>query len=245
MKKIILLALVITNFTANAQESVLLRLNYNRGDNYLTNVALNQNMGGQGEMNMIMQMNSTVNSADGKAIILESKIESIVMTMNQGGMAMNYDSNKSDEELDPMGQMMKSQFDPILQATIYNTFDRYGNVLEVRMEPKPLPGMEQFTDNQNAINFPDEEVSVGSSWTSEVDKQGMKVLTKYTVSKIYDGVVLLDISGTVSGLATGNINGKSNINISSGIQEASTIEMTMSVQGMEMSFVTSSTMTKM
>ena len=245
MKKIILLALVITNFTANAQESVLLRLNYNKGDNYLTNVALNQNMGGQGEMNMIMQMNSTVSSTDDKAIILESKIESIVMTMNQGGMAMNYDSNKSDEELDPMGQMMKSQFDTILQSTIYNTFDRYGNVLEVRMEPKPLPGMEQFTDNQNAINFPDEEVSVGSSWTSEVDKQGMKVLTKYTVSKIYDGVVLLDISGTVSGLATGNINGKSNINISSGIQEASTIEMTMSVQGMEMSFVTSSTMTKM
>ena len=73
----------------------------------------------------------------------------------------------------------------------------------------------------------------------------MKVLTKYTVSKIYDGVVLLDISGTVSGLATGNINGKSNINISSGIQEASTIEMTMSVQGIDMSFVTSSTMTKM
>jgi len=245
MKKIILLALVLTNFTAKAQESVLLRLNYNKGDNYLTNVELNQNMGGQGEMNMNMEMYSTVNNADDKAITLESKIESIVMTMNQGGMAMNYDSNKTDEELDPMGQMMKSQFDPILQATIYNTFDRYGNVLEVRMEPKPLPGMEQFTDNQNAINFPDEEVSVGSSWTSEVDKQGMKVLTKYTVSKIYDGVVLLDVSGTLSGLATGNINGNSIVNISSGIQAASTIEMTMSVQGMEMSFVTSSTMTKM
>ena len=252
MKKIILLALVITNFTATAQESVLLRLNYNKGDNYITNVELSQNMGGQGEMNMNMGMYSTVSNVDDKAIILESKIESIVMTMNVGGMAMNYDSkamnydsNKTDEELDPMGQMMKSQFDPILQATIYNTFDRYGNVLEVRMEPKPLPGMEQFTDNQNAINFPDEEVSVGSSWTSEVDKQGMKVLTKYKVSRIYDGAVFLDISGTVSGLATGNMIGTSIVNISSGIQAASTIEMTMSVQGIEMSFVTSSTMTKM
>ena len=54
MKKIILLALVLTNLTATAQESVLLRLNYNKGDNYLTNVELNQNMGGQGEMNMNM-----------------------------------------------------------------------------------------------------------------------------------------------------------------------------------------------
>ena len=236
MKKIILLALVITTFTATAQESVLLRLNYNKGDNYLTTVELKQSMGVQGEMNMNMEMNSNVSSADNQAIILESKIGSIVMDMNQGGMAMSYDSNKSGEELDQMGQMMKSQFDPILQATIYNSVDRYGNVLEVRME--------QFTGNQNAINFPVEEVSVGSSWTSEVDKQGMKILTKYTVSEIADGAVLLEISGEVSGLATGAMNGKSTVDISSGIQTASTIEMTMSVQGMEMSFITTSTMTK-
>ena len=243
MKKIILLALVITTFTATAQESVLLRLNYNKGDNYLTTVELKQSMGVQGEMNMNMEMNSNVSSADNQAIILESKIGSIVMDMNQGGMAMSYDSNKSGEELDQMGQMMKSQFDPILQATIYNSVDRYGNVLEVRTEPS-LAGMEQFTGNQNAINFPVEEVSVGSSWTSEVDKQGMKILTKYTVSEIADGAVLLEISGEVSGLATGAMNGKSTVDISSGIQTASTIEMTMSVQGMEMSFITTSTMTK-
>ena len=243
MKKIILLALAIATFTASAQESVLLRLNYNKGDNYLTTVELKQNMGVQGKMNMNMEMNSTVSSADDKAIMLESKIGSIIMNMNQGGMAKSYDSNKSSEELDQMGQMMKSQFDPILQATIYNSLDRYGNVLEVRTEPS-LPGMEQFTGNQNAINFPDEEVSVGFSWTSEVDNQGMKVLTKYTVSEIAGGAVYLEISGEVSGLATGAMNGKSTVDISSGIQTASTIEMTMSVQGMEMSFITTSTMTK-
>ena len=135
MKKIILLALVIATFTATAQESVLLRLNYNKVDNYLTTVEFKQSMGVQGEMNMNMEMNSNVSSADNQAIILESKIGSIVMDMNQGGMAMSYDSNKSGEELDQMGQMMKSQFDPILQATIYNSVDRYGNVLEVRTEP--------------------------------------------------------------------------------------------------------------
>ena len=70
MKKIILLALVITTFTATAQESVLLRLNYNKGDNYLTTVELKQSMGVQGEMNMNMEMNSNVSSADNQAIIL-------------------------------------------------------------------------------------------------------------------------------------------------------------------------------
>ena len=244
MKKIILLAFAIATFTASAQESVLLRLNYNKGDNYLTTVELKQNMGVQGKMNMNMEMNSTVSSADDKVIMLELKIGSIIMNMNQGGMAMSYDSNKSSEELDQMGQMMKSQFDPILQATIYNSLDRYGNVLEVRTVPL-LHGMEQFTGNQKTINFPDEEVSVVSSRTSEFDNQGMKILTKYSVSEIAGRAVLLEISGEVSGLATGAMNGKSTVDISSGIQTASMIEMTMSVQGMEMSFITTSTMTKM
>ena len=161
MRKFILLALLTISFTASTQESVLLRLNYNQGDNYITSIELEQNMGEQGGMSMMMKMNSKVNSVDDELIMLESKIKSIAMNMNQGGMVMDYDSNKSSEELDQMGQMMKSQFDPILKATIYNSVDRYGNVLELKVEPT-LPGMEQFTGSQNAINFPDVAVSVGS-----------------------------------------------------------------------------------
>ena len=140
MRKFILLALLTFSFTAAAQESVLLRLNYNQGDNYITSIELEQNMGEQGGMSMTMKMNSNVNSVDDELIMLESKIKSIAMNMNQGGMVMDYDSNKSSEELDQMGQMMKSQFDPILKATIYNSVDSYGNVLELKVEPT-LPGM--------------------------------------------------------------------------------------------------------
>jgi hypothetical protein len=243
MRKFILLALLTFSFTAAAQESVLLRLNYNQGDNYITSIELEQNMGEQGGMSMTMKMNSNVNSVNDELIMLESKIKSIAMNMNQGGMVMDYDSNKSSEELDQMGQMMKSQFDPILKATIYNSVDRYGNVLELKVEPT-LPGMEQFTGSQNAINFPDEAVSVGSSWVSEADNQGMKIVTKYTVTSISDGMIYLDVSGDVSGIGVGTINGKSTVEISSGIQTNATIEMTISAQGIEMNMVTSSTMKK-
>ena len=243
MRKFILLALLTISFTASTQESVLLRLNYNQGDNYITSIELEQNMGEQGGMSMMMKMNSKVNSVDDELIMLESKIKSIAMNMNQGGMVMDYDSNKSSEELDQMGQMMKSQFDPILKATIYNSVDRYGNVLELKVEPT-LPGMEQFTGSQNAINFPDEAVSVGSSWVSEADNQGMKIVTKYTVTSISDGMIYLDVSGDVSGIGVGTIIGKSTVEISSGIQTNATIEMTISVQGIEMNMVTSSTMKK-
>ena len=243
MKKGILLTLLMISFAATAQESVLLRLNYNKGDNYVTSIELKQSMGAQGGMSMTMFMNSNVSSVNDQSIILESKVESVVMNMNQGGMVMDYDSNKSSEELDQMGQMMKSQFDPILKATIYNSVDRYGNVLEVKVEPS-LPGMEQFTGSQNAINFPEEEVSIGSSWESESENQGMKIVTKYTVTNITDGMIYLNIAGNVSGIGTGTLNGKSTVEISSGVQTNATIEMNLSAQGIEMNLVTTSTMKK-
>ena len=243
MKKGILLTLLMMAFAATAQESVLLRLNYNKGDNYVTSIELKQSMGAQGGMNMTMFMNSNISSVNDQSIMLESKVESVVINMNQGGMVMDYDSNKSSEELDQMGQMMKSQFDPILKATIYNSVDRYGNVLEVKVEPS-LPGMEQFTGGQNAINFPEEEVSIGSSWESESENQGMKIVTKYTVTNITDGMISLNIAGDVSGIGTGTLNGKSTVEISSGVQTNATIEMNLSAQGIEMNLITTSTMKK-
>ena len=243
MKKGILLTLLMMAFAATAQESVLLRLNYNKGDNYVTSIELKQSMGAQGGMSMTMFMNSNVSSVNDQSIMLESKVESVVINMNQGGMVMDYDSNKSSEELDQMGQMMKSQFDPILKATIYNSVDRYGNVLEVKVEPS-LPRMEQFTGGQNAINFPEEEVSIGSSWESESENQGMKIVTKYTVTNIADGMISLNIAGDVSGIGTGTLIGKSTVEISSGVQTNATIEMNLSAQGIEMNLITTSTMKK-
>ena len=38
MKKVLIALLVITTLSANAQESVLLRLNYTKGDSYLMTV---------------------------------------------------------------------------------------------------------------------------------------------------------------------------------------------------------------
>ena len=70
MRKFILLALLTISFTASTQESVLLRLNYNQGDNYITYIELEQNMGEQGGMSMMMKMNSKVNSVDDELIML-------------------------------------------------------------------------------------------------------------------------------------------------------------------------------
>ena len=162
----------------------------------------------------------------------------------QGGMTMSYDSNKNDEELDQMGQMLKSQFAPMMEAVIYNTLDYQGNVIDTKLDPA-IPGMEQMTNrSMNAINFPKEKVSVGTSWTSENENQGMKMTMNYTVSSISDGFVTLDVSGNMSGAGTGSIKGKSTIDISSGISNNSEIEITIAAQGMNITGSTKITISK-
>ena len=245
MKKVLITLLVITSLTVSAQESVLLRLNYTKGDSFLVTTESNQSMGAQGGMNMKMTMGMIVADVEEEIIKTESQITSIVMNMMQGGMTMNYDSNKSDEELDQMGQMLKSQFAPMMEAVIYNTSDLQGNMIDTKLDPA-IPGMEQITNrSMNTINYPKEKVSVGSSWTSENENQGMKMTTKYTVSSIADGLVSLDVSGDMSGAGTGTIKGKSTVEISSGISNNSEIEITIATQGMNITATTKITVSKM
>ena len=245
MKKILIALLVITTLSATAQESVLLRLNYTKGDSFLVTTESNQSMGAQGGMNMKMNMGMIVADVEEEIIKTESQITSIVMDMMQGGMTMSYDSNKNDEELDQMGQMLKSQFAPMMEAVIYNTLDLQGNMIDTKLDPA-IPGMEQITNrSMNTINYPKEKISVGSSWTSENENQGMKMTTKYTVSSIADGLVTLDVSGDMSGAGTGTIKGKSTVEISSGISNNSEIEITIATQGMNITGTTKTTLSKM
>ena len=245
MKKVLIALLVITSITTTAQESVLLRLNYTKGDSFLVTTESNQNMGSQGGMNMKMTMGMIVTDVVEDNIKTESQITSIVMDMMQGGMTMSYDSNKNDEELDQMGQMLKSQFAPMMEAVIYNTLDSQGNVIDTKLDPA-IPGMEQMTNRaMSTINYPKEKVSVGSSWTSENENQGMKMTTKYTVSSIADGFITLDVSGDMSGVGTGTIKGKSTVEISSGMSNNSEIEITIATQGMNITGTTKTTISKM
>jgi len=244
MKRILIALLVITSIAVSAQESVLLRLNYTKGDSYLMTVESKQGMGAQGGLNMKMNMGVIVSEVSGDNVKTESKILSVAIDMMQGGMAMSYDSNKKDEELDQMGQMLKSQFDPMMNSIIYNSYDKLGNITETKVEPS-VPGMNQLTEGSGSVIYPNEKISVGSSWSSNKDNQGMKTTTTYTVSQIKDGVVYLDITGNVSGAAaSGSVKGSSEIEVSTGLAKKTSIEVAISNQGMDITINSNITMTK-
>jgi len=245
MKRILIALLVITSLAVSAQESVLLRLNYTKGDSYLMTVETKQGMGAQGGVNMKINMGVIVSEVSGDNVKTESKILSVAVDMMQGGMAMSYDSNKKDEELDQMGQMLKSQFDPMMNSIIYNSYDKLGNITETKVEPS-VPRMNQLTEGSGSVIYPNEKISVGSSWSSNKDNQGTKTTTTYTVSQIKDGIVYLDITGNVSGAegVDGAVKGSSEIEVSTGLAKKTSIEVAISNQGMDITINSNITMTK-
>ena len=165
------------------------------------------------------------------------------MSMMQGEMIMSYDSSKKDDELDQREKILQSQFDPMMKAIIFTSYDSYGNTTATKIEPA-IPGVDQFASGSGMMNYPVEAVLVGSSWNSDDERQGMKMSTKYTVREITEGIVYLDIIGEVSGVGSGSIVGSSEIEIPSGLVRNTDLKVEVSAQGMDMTIYSKITMTK-
>ena len=243
MKKLLFLFLLVTTINATSQEYVLLRANYKKGDVLEVKMEQSQNMGAKGGVDMKMSMDMMVTSKDGDMLTTESKIKSINMNMLQGGMAMSYDSSMKEEDLDEMGKMMKQQFDPMMKSTIIAKVNNRGEILETKVEPSN-PAMDQLTAQAKGIIYPNEEVSVGTSWSDVTSQQGMSVTSIYTVSKIENGKVYINITGAVTGMGEGDIKGDLVVDIETGIQDSASSEMAINAGGMDMKISTKTTTSK-
>ncbi|WP_428742834.1 DUF6263 family protein [Tenacibaculum sp.] len=232
-KKIIALLLFVSTITL-AQEKVLLRLNYEKGDSYTMNMKMAQVMGmGAMTNDMDIQMKYDITNASKDTYESTAKYTKMVMNMKQGAMNMSYDSTKKDEELDEAGKMMKSQMKPMLESTIFMKGDRMGTILESKAEPN-FKGAEKITEQSSSVVYPENAVAVGDTWTMSKNQEGMNMDFTYKVKSISSKNVLLDVSGKVSGVAEGDITGSIDIDKKSGILTESKINMTMKVQGQDL-----------
>lgn len=243
MKKLLILFLAISANLSLAQDAALLRLNYEKGATYDVEMNISQEMGTVMSMGMLINMDIKVLDVKDDTYDSEMKFTKMTMDMLQGGQAMSFDSTKSDEELDDTGKMMKAQMGPMLSALIYAKGNNLGEILEVKVEPS-IPGVEDMAKQSSNVVYPTEAVSVGSTWTMTKEEKGMKMDFLYTVKSISSDKVVLDLSGDVSGMATGKISGNMNIDKASGIPENSTIDMNMSVSGQELKSTIKMTMVK-
>ncbi len=230
MKKIFILLLLGVTIISTAQESVLLRINYKKGNKYLIKMDMNNDMGSMGFMNMKTEMESNI--TDVKDTIFETvmSFKRVSMDMIQQGITMSYDSNKKESELDERGRVLKAQIEPMLKMFITSKIDIFGKVLETKVEPN-LPSSSKFSEQSNSVVYPKKAVKVGDIWTAEKDKQGMKINFIYTVKSITKENVNVDLSGKISGVGIGKVSGNMKIDRSIGIPTVFNMNMDISTNG--------------
>ena len=241
MKKLFILFLVVSSTISVAQESVVLRVKQKKGDKFL--MKMNQTMTSTAMMmtnNMVMTMEVLDSEKD--IFTSEIKITKVAMDMMQGTMQMSYDSSKENDDLDEMGQMLKTQIDPLLKVVISTKTNKFGEVLEVVVEPA-IQGTEQFK-NQNNVSFPKEPLKVGDTWTNDNEAQGMKTTIEYKVIKITKDSVSLTANGTISGAGTGTLKGTFEIDRNTGLTLKSVIDSDINAQGQSMKVGAEITMEK-
>lgn len=234
MKNLLVALLLGITMVSVAQEKVLLRLNYEKGDVYEMTMEIAQKMGeGVMSMDTKITMHQEIKSVSDDEYESDMKIASMVMNVAQGGQLMSYDSSNKEEELSPTDIAMRAQMAPMMKAVIRTKGNNLGKIIETKVEPN-IPNANNLTEQSSNVIYPEKSVSVGDTWSMNKDTNGMKLNFIYKVNSITAKNVLLDISGSVEGIGVGNITGMMNIDKKTGVAIISKLEMLMKVQGQDL-----------
>ena len=235
MKKLLILFVIAFTVNINAQESALLRLKYKKGDVY--KVEMSQNISSP-QMNLDMKMTSQLSivNVDGDVYNSESRFTKVVVDLMQGANVMSYDSSMSDDELDQMGLMMKSQMSPMLEAVVSVKGNNLGKVLEAKTSVN-FQGSENL--GQSNVVYPKKAVRVGDTFKMEQSAQGLTMTMTFTVKSITSKKVVLSLVS--SDIA--EVNGTMTIDRDSGTVLSS--EITTKIEAQGMTTKVTSTTTKM
>lgn len=240
MKKIVYVLVMLVSLSLTAQE-VSLKINYKKGDQYLMKMTMNQTLGLMGGMKMEAEMKAKVTESTSEKITTETKITQVKVDVMQGSQTFSYDSTANEEDLDAMGKAMRTQFAPMMAAVITQVTNRYGKILEAKVEPK-VPGMDNFGQQSE---YPKEPVKVGSTWTSVVDDDASgKITMNYKVDKITDTTVYASITGVASAIPGSTITGSLEVDIATGNPNKVEVTINAVAEGSTISVSTSMTSTK-
>ena len=243
-----LLVLVgLTTLSFMAKEGITLRLHPQQGKSYAVNskATIMQMIEVQGQTinaNQTMEINQgfTVKNVTDEQTDFESQIESMKLSISQGGMKMEYDSEHP-EKTNPMLAAQTKEFDKVIKKPAILSYDALGNLITKEDEKEEEGAMNRL--GSVIPKLPEEEVSVGSTWkdtsTQSVSDMEFTVEYTYTVTAISKKSVDVSFKGTIlknNDNITGTYTGTASINPNTGLIMKSTTKsnasMTMSQQGM-------------
>ena len=245
MKKIVLGLLLLTTTINFAQEKVLLRLNYKKGDKYEMSMKMKNDMG-PALMDMTMNMQIDIDDVVNETYQTRTKFTYLSTTVLQGGEEkVNYNSSMKEEELSEEAKKFRSEMQPMLDGIIFSEVTNLGENKIIKVEPN-MPVMDKMANqSNNTVVYPNEAVSVGSEWVNIQDNQGMKMEITYKVTGITKEKVLADVIGKMEIMPTAKITGNIEIDRITGIPMKSIINVEIDAMGTKMKSSVVGTMVKL
>jgi len=233
MKKILFTLLVCFTTVSMAQEKVLLRLNYEKGDVFLVKIATNQDMGELMKMGINMEMSMETKEVRNNIFTIETKFTNTSMTMASQGQTMSYDSNQKEEDMNPFAKGAHTKMKPLLETLISFDYDALGNIKDSKVI-SGTTNIDVFKENSSSLIYPEAPVSIGTTWeNTRTSVEGAKMNYVYKVTSIDTEKVGFDVTGTISEIGTGTISGKGFINKKYGNIKEMDIEVKMNVMGQQ------------
>lgn len=243
MKKILVAFVMLISALSFSQEKVLLRLNYQKGDVYQVALKMNQDMGEMMKLDIQMVMEMKVTEVKEESFMTEASFKNVKMDMNAMGQQMKYDSNMKESEMDAFAQGAHSSMKDLLSTLIAFEYDKRGNVINTKV----ISGngnVKDFQDNFSSMVLPEEEVTVGSTWSAmKSTKEGSKMDYVYEVTAINSDNVEVKVSGSISGEENA-ISGKGTINRETGNMKDMDMDLIIKVQGQKVNSKVLMTTTK-
>lgn len=236
-----LVLLGLTTLSFMAKDGITLRLKPQQGKTYTITSKANMMtmMEVQGQtMNMSQTMETkqsfTAKEVSESGSSFETQIEAIKMTISQMGMKFEYDSEHP-EKTSPMLASQTQEIDKVIKKLETVKYDLMGNIVDsLEIEMSQLSAA--------ITKLPEEEVSVGSTWTFDRTQNvsGTEIAANmtYTVTAISKKSVDVNISGTVEGNneISGTYEGTASINPQTGLVMNSSLKtnlsMTINEQGL-------------
>ena len=236
-----LVLVALTTLSFMAKDGITLRLKPQQGKTYTitskANMMMMMEVQGQ-TMNQSQVMETrqsfTPKSVTATETLIETQIEALKMTISQMGMKLEYDSEHP-EKTSPMLAGQTAEMDKVIKKLESVKYDNMGHIVDsLNLEMSQL--------NAAIIQLPEQELSVGSKWSSNkhqsVNGTEMDVNMEYTVTAISKKSVDVSFTGNVesSDDVTGTYNGTASIDPKTGLMTASTtksnLSMTLSQQGL-------------
>jgi hypothetical protein len=234
MKKITFLVVCMLSLAITAQ-SVKLEYNLRKGDKYLIQMDMKQNMAPIMTMDIGISMSMETTDVKANTIDAQYRVAGMVMDMTAQGENIKFDSSKDDSELTAEERKMKAEIAPVLKAIMYQTMNKNGEVQEFRMEPDVKGAGAMLNQNQfTSLQYPNEAVKVGSSWDHTQSMNGMNAKITYTVTEITSSKVYADISGAMDGMAEAKVTGKLIVDRASGMFTNMDMDISMNAMGVTM-----------